>query len=718
MSQLAHSEHLLEQLRWQRESNVLCDITVVVGDTLFRAHRNVLAAFSGFFSALPDRGHLVTTLNPEFVSEQALDTLLKYIYSGELHTDSEGSEAVLGAAVFLGMREAERHLKDKTDSQQETRIESTSPTPSHHCLPSPPSPEAFKPLFCVSGGGSVEREEEKEGEKGEEDERGDPEYTPPSPSPPTSPRRGARKRKGRKPKATPRNQTSPGNQTLPRNPTSPSHDDTQDDTTVPQPQRGRGRGRGKGRGRGRGRGGGMRRDLLLKKSDLQIVEENETDLSPSSLKPVKRQRRSSGERRGVKSGRGRGKLKENRSSDGEGDEGKAGLKNQQVKEKPVCAECNKEFSEISSLRRHMRIHKGVKPFQCLFCNRAFTQGNQLKTHLRIHTGEKPFACSQCDKGFAQKCQLVAHCRMYHGEEKPYTCEQCGLQFATSSNYKIHCRKHSGEKPYVCEQCGKGFAQASTLTYHMRSHTGEKPYQCDNCGMAFSVSSSLITHKRKHTGEATHECLVCQKAFITKRELNKHSHIHNGGDPAVKQRVTCELCGNTYAGLSSLKKHQERQHLVTVEVPEGALLHNIPIDHQGLISRDAPSPMYKEPDNPDHEEPDELEEPDNPDLEEPDNPDLEEPDNPDLEEPDNPDLEEPDNPEPKEPGNPEPEEPDNPEPTTPNLSPNPLSVLVEQLRTSSSSFSSPLSHCDPAYPVEDMEQIIIIRTLDNDPCPDP
>jgi uncharacterized Zn-finger protein len=136
----------------------------------------------------------------------------------------------------------------------------------------------------------------------------------------------------------------------------------------------------------------MRRDLSLKVSDLQIVEENETDLSPSSLKPVKRQRRSSGERRGKKRGRGRGrgrgKLKESRSSDGEGDEWKAGLKNQQVKEKPVCAECNKEFSEISSLRRHMRIHKGVKPFQCLFCSRAFTQGNQLKTHLRIHTGKR------------------------------------------------------------------------------------------------------------------------------------------------------------------------------------------------------------------------------------------------------------------------------------------------------------------------------------------
>lgn len=130
----------------------------------------------------------------------------------------------------------------------------------------------------------------------------------------------------------------------------------------------------------------------------------------------------------------------------------------------------------------------------------------------------------------------------------------------------------------------------------------------------------------------------------------------GGDPAVKQRVTCELCGNTYAGMSSLKKHQERQHLV--DVPEGALHHNIPIDHQGMISRDAPSPVPEEPDNSD------------------------------------------------------PEEPDNLEPATPNLSPNPLCVLVEQLHTSSLSFSSPVS------PAENIEQIIIIRTLDNDLCPDP
>lgn len=62
------------------------------------------------------------------------------------------------------------------------------------------------------------------------------------------------------------------------------------------------------------------------------------------------------------------------------------------KAKPVCNTCGKVFSEASSLRRHMRIHKGVKPYVCQLCGKAFTQCNQLKTHVRTHTG-KPLASS-------------------------------------------------------------------------------------------------------------------------------------------------------------------------------------------------------------------------------------------------------------------------------------------------------------------------------------
>ncbi|KAG7264960.1 hypothetical protein CRUP_034278 [Coryphaenoides rupestris] len=222
----------------------------------------------------------------------------------------------------------------------------------------------------------------------------------------------------------------------------------------------------------------------------------------------------------------------------------------------ACTECNRLFTEASSLRRHMKIHRGLKPFKCLFCPKTFRQATQLKTHLRVHTGEKPFTCSQCDKCFAQKCQLIAHCRMHHGEEKPFGCEHCGLKFATSSNYKMHIRLHSGEKPYVCDVCGQTFAQSSTLTYHKRRHTGEKPYQCDTCGMSFSVSSSLITHTRKHTGVTPYKCTHCDASFMTSSELKKHTRrLHPEGNPSVQ----CLLCGNRFASVKNMMKHQKKAH---------------------------------------------------------------------------------------------------------------------------------------------------------------
>ncbi len=106
----------------------------------------------------------------------------------------------------------------------------------------------------------------------------------------------------------------------------------------------------------------------------------------------------------------------------------------------TCKICGKRMKYGRSYVRHMRSHRGEKPFKCGECGKSFGANGDLTVHRRIHTGVWQFNCVFCERGFHQQSNLFRHLRL-HTEEKPFFCvvTGCGESFRHSDSLKRHRR---------------------------------------------------------------------------------------------------------------------------------------------------------------------------------------------------------------------------------------------------------------------------------------
>ncbi|XP_069596229.1 zinc finger protein 408 isoform X2 [Ranitomeya imitator] len=163
-----------------------------------------------------------------------------------------------------------------------------------------------------------------------------------------------------------------------------------------------------------------------------------------------------------------------------------------------CGVCDKQLANVCSLRNHMLIHTGEKPYTCTECGGTFRHRGSLRIHRRLHTGERPYKCQYCGDAFPQQPELKRHLITHTGEM--HLCTVCGKALKDPHTLRVHERLHTGDRPFLCKYCGKSYPQATKLRRHLKSHLEEKPYRCHVCGMGYSFQQSLNRHLHSHRDE--------------------------------------------------------------------------------------------------------------------------------------------------------------------------------------------------------------------------
>lgn len=114
----SHQQSILAKFNKLRERDLLCDITLVVEDMHFKAHKALLAASSEYFSLMFTAEDQIsqTTYQLDGMAAEMFAAVLEFIYSAQVSVEESATEQLLATAHLMEVNDLVMVLTELTRS--------------------------------------------------------------------------------------------------------------------------------------------------------------------------------------------------------------------------------------------------------------------------------------------------------------------------------------------------------------------------------------------------------------------------------------------------------------------------------------------------------------------------------------------------------------------------------------------------------------------------
>ncbi|MBN3326781.1 ZBT38 protein, partial [Atractosteus spatula] len=210
-----------------------------------------------------------------------------------------------------------------------------------------------------------------------------------------------------------------------------------------------------------------------------------------------------------------------------------------------CEYCNETFSNNALFHMHMQVHKKrfVSHLSCKFCRKKFMHLKRLHNHEQICSkapileSEHESSCDQVLKG--SDADNISSTK----DNTPPTCHEGISDSNSRSSFQMEASETlqqlhrtmkvvGGRRTYVCGVCKRSYVTLSSLRRHENVHSWQRTYPCHYCNKVFALAEYRTKHEIWHTGERRYQCIFCLETFMTYYILKNHQKSFHGIDPRL------------------------------------------------------------------------------------------------------------------------------------------------------------------------------------------